>query len=58
MDRQTRKEIAQSRRALREHAEHYYGEQDMTRMDWVKAVVGGIVMTVFFWAFTAFMFVM
>jgi hypothetical protein len=30
----------------------------MTKLDWVKAIVGGIFITAFFWAFTAFMFVM
>lgn len=32
------------RNALREHAEAHYGEHHMTRMDWVKAVGGALIM--------------
>lgn len=49
MDRQTKKEVAEFRRAmreherkaLREHAEAHYGEQ-MTLKDWAKVVAGVI----------------
>lgn len=30
----------------------------MTKLDWVKAILGGIFTAAFFWAFTAFMFVL
>jgi hypothetical protein len=30
----------------------------MTKLDWVKAMLGAVFVAGFFWAFTAFMFVM
>jgi hypothetical protein len=33
-------------------------DNKMTKLDWVKAILGGIFMTAFIWGFTAFMFVL
>jgi hypothetical protein len=30
----------------------------MTRMDWLKAIVGAVLVAGFFWAFTAFVFLL
>ena len=53
MDRQTRKEIAECRMALREHAEHYYGQDHMTLTDWLKVIVGTIIVVPVMWVTTA-----
>jgi len=43
----------------KEHAEWHYAQEDrMTKLDWAKAILGGILVAAFFWAFTAFMFVL
>lgn len=61
---QLRKELQQradeieEREALREHAEAHYGEHHMTKLDWVKAILGGVCTALFFWAFTAFVFLL
>lgn len=31
------------RAALREHAEHHYGEDRMTKLDWFKAIAGALI---------------
>lgn len=31
------------RAALREHADHHYGEDHMTKLDWIKAIVGALI---------------
>ena len=33
-------------------------EDRMTRMDWVKAILGGILVAALFWGFTALVFVL
>ena len=39
----------QERKALREHAEHYYREAHMTKLDWLKVVVGTIIVVPVMW---------
>jgi len=58
MTRYERKALREERKALREHAEAHYGEHHMTWMDWVKAILGGVCTALFFWAFTAFVFIL